>query len=42
MFVSPFSVMLATPAGAQNESIMPAHGIPDSDVDIVVNGGVEA
>lgn len=34
--------MLPSPAGARDVSIVLTHGIPDSDVDIIVNGGVEA
>lgn len=34
-----FSMLLATPAGAQDgATIMLAHGIPDTDVDVVVDG----
>ena len=34
-----FSMLLATPAGAQDDAtIMLAHGIPDTDVDVVVDG----
>ncbi len=40
LIVALFSLMLATPASAQDASIMLAHGIPDTDVDIVVDGGV--
>jgi len=35
-----FSLLLAAPAAAQDATIMLAHGIPDTDVDVVVDGGV--
>ncbi|MFT5203478.1 MAG: hypothetical protein ACI9C1_002878 [Candidatus Aldehydirespiratoraceae bacterium] len=41
VLVALFTVMLASPAGAQDEAtIMLAHGIPDTDVDVVVDGSV--
>ena len=32
-----FSLMLAQPASAQDATIMLAHGIPDTNVDVVVD-----
>ena len=40
LLVALFTMMLAAPAGAQDTSIMLVHGIPDTDVDIVVDGSV--
>ena len=41
VLVALFSMLLATPAGAQDDAtIMLAHGIPDTDVDVVVDGDV--
>ena len=40
LLVALFSIMLAAPASAQDATVMLAHGIPDTDVDIVVDGGV--
>lgn len=40
LLIALFSMMLTTPASAQDATIMLAHGIPDTDVDIVVDGGV--
>ena len=40
VLVALFSMMLATPASAQDATIMLAHGIPDTDVDVVVDGDV--
>ncbi|MEQ8842309.1 MAG: DUF4397 domain-containing protein [Acidimicrobiales bacterium] len=39
VLVALFTMMLASPAGAQDDAtIMLAHGIPDTDVDVVVDG----
>ena len=35
-----FSLMLAQPASAQDATIMLAHGIPDTNVDVVVDVSV--
>ena len=35
-----FSIILAQPASAQDATVMLAHGIPDTDVDVVVDGSV--
>ncbi len=40
LLVALFTVMLAQPASAQDASIMLVHGIPDTDVDVVVDGDV--
>ncbi len=40
VLVALFSMLLATPASAQDATIMLAHGIPDTDVDVVVDGDV--
>ena len=38
--VALFSMLLVSPAGAQDATIMLAHGIPDTDVDVVVDGDI--
>jgi len=38
--VALISMMFAAPASSQEATIMLAHGIPDTDVDVVVDGGV--
>lgn len=40
LFVALFSMLLVSPAGAQDATIMLAHGIPDTDVDVVVDGDI--
>ncbi|MDH3754251.1 MAG: DUF4397 domain-containing protein [Acidimicrobiia bacterium] len=40
MLVALFTILLASPASAQDATIMLAHGIPDTDVDVVVDGSV--
>ncbi|MEM9520255.1 MAG: DUF4397 domain-containing protein [Actinomycetota bacterium] len=40
VLVALFSMLLANPASAQDATIMLAHGIPDTDVDLVVDGDV--
>ena len=40
LVVALFSLMLAQPASAQDATIMLAHGIPDTNVDVVVDGAV--
>lgn len=40
VLVALFTMLFASPAGAQDATIMLAHGIPDTDVDVVVDGSV--
>jgi len=40
VLVALFTMLFAAPASAQDATIMLAHGIPDTDVDVVVDGSV--
>lgn len=40
VLVALFTMLLQSPASAQDATIMLAHGIPDTDVDVVVDGSV--
>lgn len=40
VLIALFTMLLASPASAQGATIMLAHGIPDTDVDVVVDGSV--